>query len=108
MNSLPKVPTNATLVVGRAQETLPKFLEEHQQNVRFAHFDMDTYQSTLDVLRLLRPRLVSGSVIVFDELIGYPLWQEGEYKAWSEFVAEARVSFKYFATTGLQAGVEIL
>jgi hypothetical protein len=96
------------LIVGKAQDTLPRFLEEHQQNVRFAHFDMDTYQSTLDVLRLLRPRLVSGSVIVFDELIGYPLWQESEYKAWSEFIKEAQISFKYFATTGVVAGVEIL
>lgn len=108
VNSLPKVPSNAKLVVGRAQETLPKFLQEHKEDIRLVHFDMDTYQSTLDVLRLLRPRLVPGSVIVFDELMGYSMWQQGEYRAWSEFVEEAQVSYRYFATTGVQAGIEIL
>lgn len=108
VDSLPDVPVNAKLVVGRAQETLPKFLEDYQQNVRFAHFDMDTYQSTLDVLRLIQRRLVPGSVIVFDELIGFNMWQQGEYKAWCEFVADTQMRFKYFATTGVQAGVEIL
>lgn len=108
VNSLPKVPANANLVVGPAQETLPKFLEDHQQSVRFVHFDMDTYQSTLDVLRLIRARLVPGSVIVFDEFLGFTMWQQGEYKAWCEFVAETQIRFKYFATTGVQVGVEIL
>lgn len=93
--------------MGRAQDELPGFLKAHPEPVRVAHFDMDTDQSTLDVLRLVYPRLVAGSVRVFNEFFGYPLGQEGEYKAWMEFVAESGVEFKYFSTTGIQVGVEI-
>jgi hypothetical protein len=105
--SLPRVPGNATLIVGAVQDELPGFLQTHPEPIRVAHFDMDTYKSTLDVLRLIYPRLVGGSVIIFDEFFGYPLWQEGEYKAWMEFVDESGVEFKYFSTTEMQVGIEI-
>jgi hypothetical protein len=108
LESLPVVPPNASLIVGRVQDQLPGFFEAHPEPIRMAHFDMDTYQSTLDVLRLIRPRLVAGSVLIFDDFLCHPLWEEGEYKAWAEFAKESAVCFKYFATTGWQVGVEIL
>lgn len=106
--SLPRVPENAVLIVGSAQAELPGFLAAHPEPIRLAHFDLDTFQSSLDVLRLIYPRLVAGSVIVFDEFLGYPLFQEGEAKAWMDFVDETRLDFKYFATTGVQVALEIL
>lgn len=107
-NQLPKVPKNATLVVGMAQEELPGFFQSHSGPIRVAHFDMDTFQSTLDVLRLVYPRLVAGSLLIFDEFFGYPLWQQGEARAWMTFVEETNIDFRYFATTGWQVGVEIV
>lgn len=105
---LPKVQGNATLIVGRVQNELPGFLQAHPGPIRVAHFDMDTYQSSLDALRLIYPRLVTGSVIIFDEFFGYPLWREGEARAWMEFCDETGVEFKYFVTSGAQVGIEIL
>jgi hypothetical protein len=32
---------------------------------------------------------------VFDEYIGYPGWQEHEYKAFQEFVSEYGVDYRY-------------
>ena len=32
-----------------------------------AIFDMDVYDSTYDVLKLIKPRLFKGSILVFDE-----------------------------------------
>lgn len=95
-----RLPENAHLIVGLAQETLPGFLASHEGPVALAHFDMDTYQSTLDVLRLLRHRFVPGTVLMFDELIGFPFWEEGEFKALKEFSAEENFQFDFYATTG--------
>lgn len=53
---------------GDVRETLPKFLTDHPETVvALAYFDMDIYAPTKEALRLIKPRLHKGSVIVFDE-----------------------------------------
>jgi hypothetical protein len=63
---------------------LPTFLEQHPGNVRFINIDCDIYSSTKTVLDCLAPRIVPGSVLVFDEYIGNEQWREDEYKAFQE------------------------
>jgi hypothetical protein len=50
--------------------------------------DCDLYSSTKTIFRLFRDRIRPGTVIVFDEFFNYPGWQRGEYKAFSELLAE--------------------
>jgi len=50
-------------------------------------FDCDIYDGARDVLFLLGNRLVSGSIIVFDELFNYPGYEKHEIKALFEFLA---------------------
>ncbi|HSX37333.1 MAG TPA: TylF/MycF/NovP-related O-methyltransferase [Chlamydiales bacterium] len=38
-----------------------------EQKFRFCHVDVDVYQSTLDIIDWVWPRLVSGGIIVFDD-----------------------------------------
>jgi hypothetical protein len=54
--------------------------------------------------------LAPGSLIVFDELINYHGWENGEYKAFMEFVAERKLPFEYVAynRTGSQVAVRVL
>ncbi len=54
--------------------------------------------------------LASGSIIIFDELINYHGWEEGEFKAFMEFIEEHNVTFEYVAynRTGSQVAVRIL
>ena len=61
------------------------------------------------VLTILAPRIVPGTVIVFDEYFNYPGWQEHEHKAFQEFVKEFRVDYKFlgFAKKGYSVGVQI-
>jgi hypothetical protein len=40
---------------------------------------------------MLRP----GCIIVFDEYFNYPDWREGEYKAFTEYLARSRRAFEY-------------
>lgn len=63
------------IVKGDVRETLPDYLERHPQTViALAYFDMDLYAPTRDVLAMIRPRLVRGSVVVLDEIndAGFP------------------------------------
>ena len=57
------------LVKGDASKTVAKYLEDNPETiVSLAYFDFDIYEPTKDVLELIRPRLVKGSVLGFDEL----------------------------------------
>lgn len=104
---LPKVPSNVTLHKGWFDKTLPDFLKENKGKVRFCHVDCDTYESALYVLRAIAKRLVSGSIVVFDEYYGYPNWKNGEFKAWQEVCAENNLQYDYIAFSNMQVAVEI-
>lgn len=91
---LPEVP-GAELVVGLFEETLPRFLAVNGEPVAFLHLDADLYSATKTVLELVGPRLVVGSVVLFDEYFNYPGWQDGEYRAWREYVERTGLTFRY-------------
>ena len=94
----PEVP-GAELVVGWFADTLPAFLDEHPGPVDLLHLDADLYSSTATVLAHVGPRLRPGSIVVFDEYLNHPGWEDGEHRAWSEYVESAGLSFSYEAFT---------
>src|SRR5690606_27174435 len=59
---MPDVPENVTLHKGWFDQTLPEFLKQHTEAVRFINIDCDIYSSTRTVLDLLAPRIRPGSV----------------------------------------------
>jgi hypothetical protein len=95
--TLISVPSNVVLVKGLFIDTLPAQLRlidrEYQCNtpVSFVHIDCDLYDSARDVLFLLGSRLVTGSIIVFDELFNYPGYEKYEIKALYEFLAGSNI-----------------
>jgi predicted O-methyltransferase YrrM len=94
----PDVP-GAELVVGWFADTLPAFLDAHPGPVDLLHLDADLYSSTATVLEHVGPRLRPGSVVVFDEYLNHPGWEEGEHRAWSEYTARTATGFSYEAFT---------
>ncbi len=94
----PDVP-NAELVAGFFDDTLPKFLADHDEPVAFIHADADMYSSTRTLLTALRDRIRPGVVIQFDEFFNFPGWRLHEYRAWDEFVQENGIRFQYEAYT---------
>jgi hypothetical protein len=87
----------AELVVGLFEQTLPAFLDEHPGPVSFVHCDL--YSSTATVLSLVGPRLVPGSVVLFDEYFNYPGWPEHEHRAWTEHVERTGLQWRYLGLT---------
>lgn len=89
------LPSNVKLVKGLFSETLPAFLEEHTEPVAFLHVDCDLYSSTKTVLTHLQNRIKSGTIILFDEFFNFPQWQQHEYRAFMEFIAETEFSYDF-------------
>jgi hypothetical protein len=98
--SLPAVNSNVKLIAGWFQDTLPLFLKEHKDSVRLINIDCDTYESTKYVLETLHERIVEGTVIIFDEYLGYPGWKDGEFKAWKEYCEKYSIAYEYLAFGG--------
>ncbi len=94
---IPEVPANVSLYAGWFDATLPKFLSEHDGPVRLVNIDCDIYSSTKTVLDLLAPRIVVGSVIIFDEYIGNQHWREDEFKAFQEAVQQYGWAYEYIS-----------
>lgn len=99
---LPSVESNVELVVGLFEDTLDSFLEEHKENVAYLHLDADLYSSTNYVLNNLKDRIVSGTVISFDEIYNYPEYADHEIKAWVEFCNENKISYKWLLRTNCE------
>ena len=92
---LPKVSENVKLIKGWFKNSLPPFLAEHPGPVAFIHVDSDIYSSAKDIFSHLKGRISNGCVIVFDELVGYPCFENHEWKAWWEFVEENNITFEW-------------
>jgi hypothetical protein len=94
---IPKVPSNIHLHAGWFDATLPAFLKTNTEQARLINIDCDIYSSTKTVLDLLEPRIVKGTVIIFDEYIGNQHWREDEYKAFQEAVEAYGWKYEYLA-----------
>ncbi|MBR9971041.1 class I SAM-dependent methyltransferase [Magnetospirillum sulfuroxidans] len=107
---MPVVAANASLHPGWFDDTLAPFLATHPGPVRLVNIDSDIYASARQVLFALAPRLVAGSIIVFDELIGNRTWAEDEFKAFCEFVQafDAKVEILAVAPFSKQVVMRVL
>jgi hypothetical protein len=64
--------------------------------------------SSGQVLGFLRPHLVSGTVIWFDDFLMVDGWQLNENKAWNEFVDAHDIRFEWVAFGYMAAVVRVL
>jgi len=107
VSSLPKVRSNVVLIKGWFNETLPLFIKNHNESIGFIHVDCDLYSSTNTIFQLLEKRIHPGCIIVFDEYFNYPGWEEGEYKAFQEFIERAGLSYEYIGYNRLHEQVAV-
>ncbi|MGZ6040160.1 MAG: hypothetical protein ACXWKR_15935, partial [Phenylobacterium sp.] len=57
------------------------------------------------ILEISKPLLTEGTIIVFDELVGYPNWRSHEFKALQETLD--RKSYRFIGFTSRQAALRI-
>lgn len=106
---IPEVRGNVQLHVGLFAEALPPFLDAHAGPASFVHIDCDIYQSTREIFEILEARFVEGSVIVFDEFLNYPPFEDHEFKAFYEFIEKTAFGFECISYTerGCSVGVKL-
>ena len=103
VKGLPKVDKNTTLIKGWFNKTLKVFLNENPDIIiDMIHIDCDLYSSTKDVFNILikHNKMRKGLIIVFDELINYNKFYEGEIKALYEINQDNNVNFEWLYTHG--------
>jgi predicted O-methyltransferase YrrM len=97
------------LEVGLIKDTLPNFLKKNSsKKIIFCHIDVDTYETTKFILSAIKPLLLKGSIILFDEIHNFAGWEQGEYKALIETFRASEYSFIYFSQNNYQASISIL
>jgi predicted O-methyltransferase YrrM len=105
--TLAKVPTNVQLHKGWFDSTLPEWTKMNEGAVSFVHIDCDLYSSTKTIFEQLAPRMVDGTIIVFDDYFGYPNWKSHGFKAFQEFADKSGAAYTYLAYAHRQAAVRI-
>jgi len=98
---LPQVNNNVKLIKGWFNETLDTFIQEHNKKISFIHIDCDIYSSTKYIFDTLAKYIDNGCIIVFDELLNYDGFEEGELLAFYEFVQKNNVKFEWIGLNGL-------
>lgn len=104
---LPQVADNVRLYQGWFEQTLPVFLQQQPGTVSLLHIDCDLYSSTRTVLELLADRFVEGTVIIFDDLLGFTGFEQHELKAFEEFVLNSGWRYRVVAAAVLSREVAI-
>ena len=57
------------IVKGDAIKTFPEYLNQNPHTIfSLVFLDFDIYEPTKEILKMIKPRLVKGSVVAFDEL----------------------------------------
>jgi hypothetical protein len=63
------IPTNAKLIKGDVNVTVPEFLNENKHIiVSLLYLDLDIYEPTKTALKHFLPKMAKGSIVAFDEL----------------------------------------
>lgn len=112
---LPTVPRNVQLIKGWFNETIAPFVKRIKSSFRnnkiikigLLHVDCDLYSSTRTVFTELDEYIVPGTIIVFDELIGYNEYEDGEMKAFYELVKRRNFTFEVIGNKGESVAVII-
>jgi hypothetical protein len=109
---IPKDTTHKKYWTGLFKDTIPLYLEKEKDSVAFCHVDGDLYSSACDVLWGLNDRIVTGTIIVFDELHTfekadtykwYNVWN-GELRALAEWCQEKERKVEMFSRTEWMQG----
>jgi hypothetical protein len=86
------------IIAGDATITFEKYLKDHPETiVALAYFDFDIYEPTKKCLELIKPRLVKGSILGFDELNDPD--SPGETQALAEVFGLGNIKLRRFRYT---------
>ena len=96
--SVPKI-AGGEFIVGKFEDTLPKFFSKKRSLASLINFDADLYSSTLCALNYSNKVIDEKSILIFDELLMNRYWEKDEYKALNEFCDNFSISYDVLAVS---------
>jgi len=80
--------SEGNIIKGFYNNSLSKDLQRQMSKVGVVHIDVDLYSSTVEVLEFIKPLIVTGSILVFDDWYCFPPGDsKGEKLAFEEFLS---------------------
>ena len=96
--AVPKI-AGGKFIVGKFEDTLPKFFSKKRPLASLINFDADLYSSTACALNYSNKVIDEKSILIFDELIMHKNWEKDEYKALNEFCDNLGISYDVLAVS---------
>ena len=86
-------------VVGKFEDTLPKFFLDERPIASLIILDADLYSSTICALRNIKDIFDDQTIFIFDEMIMSENWENDEFKALNEFVEDFNYQYEVLAVS---------
>ncbi len=101
---------NVEYIKGWYKDSLPDFFETYQGTAAVVHIDCDLYDSTREVLSNIKPYIIQGTILIFDDFVGFKDYKKHEFKAFNEFAKEHSVKFEIigYAFLGREVAIRVL
>ncbi len=96
--SIPQI-SGGEFIVGKFEDTLPKFFSKKRSVASLINFDADLYSSTICALNNAKDIIDKYTILVFDEFLMNDSWEEDEYKALEEFCNNFNFSYDVLAVS---------
>ena len=84
-------------IVGKFEDTLPRFFSKPRPKASIINFDADLYSSTICALNFSKPVIDEYTILVFDEFLMNEYWEQDEYKALSDFCRDNSCTYEVLA-----------
>ena len=106
---IPKI-KGSEFIVGRFENTLPVFFSEPRPTASIINFDADLYSSTICALNAASSVIDKRTILIFDEFLINPNWENDECKALEEFCVQNNYKYEVLAVSffSKQVAVRIL
>ena len=80
---------NKNIIEGFYSDSLSSALQESMPQAGIVHIDVDLYASRVEVLKFIKPLIVPGSILMFDDWYCFPVGEaKGERLALEEFLSD--------------------
>ena len=90
--SIPQI-SGGEFIVGKFEDTLPKFFSKKRSLASLINFDADLYSSTICALNNAKDIIDEDTILVFDKFLMNDRWEEDENKALEEFCNNFNFSY---------------
>ena len=96
--NIPKI-NGGEFIVGKFEDTLPGFFAKARPTASIINFDADLYSSTICALKYASPVIDQHTILVFDEFLINPNWENDEHKALEEFCVQNNYEYEVLAVS---------